>query len=290
MEETKNKPSRKSFIYYFDWAEELLKYPEDLRLKIDNAIKKYVLYQEEPTENEVKYSIFGMIKKQIDRDLDKYINKCRRNSENIKKRWERRSQKPIQENTTVYDRIRPDTNYTDNNNDNNNDNDIIIVELDKSNSMSEIEISDSNSLKEKESVKESVSQKQEINYSNLQDFFNLQMEKENAAISRIQVFTDKRKRAVNARCREYGKEAIFTVIVNASKSDFLNGRNNRNWIASFDWLFLPNNFTKVLEGNYDNKNNNNGYNNQQSFGTGNRGYESPAYKGKIAPDYGLILD
>ena len=40
------------------------------------------------------------------------------------------------------------------------------------------------------------------------------------------------------------------------RSDFLTNRgglNRNNWRASFDWIFAPRNFLKVIEGNYDNK-------------------------------------
>ena len=32
---------------------------------------------------------------------------------------------------------------------------------------------------------------------------------------------------------------------------FLNGQGERHWRASIDWLLKPNNFTKVMEGVYD---------------------------------------
>jgi hypothetical protein len=44
------------------------------------------------------------------------------------------------------------------------------------------------------------------------------------------------------------------MIENASASSFLAGQNRRDWQATFDWLFRPNNFVKVLEGNYKDKN------------------------------------
>ena len=36
-------------------------------------------------------------------------------------------------------------------------------------------------------------------------------------------------------------------------SSFLQGKSNsrRAWVVSFDWFVLPNNFPKVLDGNYD---------------------------------------
>ena len=42
----------------------------------------------------------------------------------------------------------------------------------------------------------------------------------------------------------------------AETSQFLKGKNARNWQANFDWLIKDNNFAKVLDGNYDNKDNN----------------------------------
>ena len=37
----------------------------------------------------------------------------------------------------------------------------------------------------------------------------------------------------------------------AEASSFLKGQNNRNWMASFDWLLKDSNMAKVLDGNYD---------------------------------------
>ena len=34
------------------------------------------------------------------------------------------------------------------------------------------------------------------------------------------------------------------------KSSFLKGKNNRNWVITFDWFIRPNNFIKVIEENY----------------------------------------
>lgn len=64
--------NRTCFLYYKDWAELLLKMPEDLRLRIDDAIKRYVLFAEEPTDKEVLFSMFGIMRQQIDRDDAKW--------------------------------------------------------------------------------------------------------------------------------------------------------------------------------------------------------------------------
>lgn len=61
-----------------------------------------------------------------------------------------------------------------------------------------------------------------------------------------------RSKLLNARIKEYGVEKILEAINNISKSSFLKGQNNKGWIITFDWLIKPNNFLKVLEGNYNN--------------------------------------
>ena len=58
---------------------------------------------------------------------------------------------------------------------------------------------------------------------------------------------------LTARVREYGIDAVREAITKAAQSDFLNGGGGRGFIASFEWIFRPNNFPKVLDGNFDNR-------------------------------------
>lgn len=60
-----------------------------------------------------------------------------------------------------------------------------------------------------------------------------------------------RYKLLNARIKEYGMESVVAAIENIEESSFLKGQNNRNWIITFDWFIRPNNFIKVLEGNYN---------------------------------------
>ena len=61
----------------------------------------------------------------------------------------------------------------------------------------------------------------------------------------------KRLDSLHARIKEYSKDDVLTVIENVKYSDFLKGNNNRNWTADIDWILKPNNFIKILEGNYN---------------------------------------
>jgi len=71
---------------------------------------------------------------------------------------------------------------------------------------------------------------------------------------RVRAMSENRRKAINARIRTHGVDAIKEVFEKAENSDFLKGRNNNNWSANFDWLMKDGNFCKVLDGNYDNKN------------------------------------
>lgn len=56
------------------------------------------------------------------------------------------------------------------------------------------------------------------------------------------------------RIREYGIDDVLRAIENVKGSSFLRGDNKNGWTITFDWFVKPNNFPKVLDGNYDNKN------------------------------------
>lgn len=62
-----------------------------------------------------------------------------------------------------------------------------------------------------------------------------------------------RDRLLKARIKEYGAERILKAVENVRNSDFLLGKNKDGWTITFDWFIRPNNFPKVLDGNYDNK-------------------------------------
>lgn len=94
-----------------------------------------------------------------------------------------------------------------------------------------------------------------IDFVGLMNFFNRTMDETNSIIPRVQSIKGKREGNVRARIKEYGLDKVYEMISKASRSDFLNGKNNKGWRADFSWLFLPTNFQKVLEGNYDNGNN-----------------------------------
>ncbi len=61
----------------------------------------------------------------------------------------------------------------------------------------------------------------------------------------------KRYDMLNARIRSYGIEKVLEAAGNIKNGAFLCGGGKKGWIITFEWFVRPNNFIKVLEGNYD---------------------------------------
>lgn len=82
------------------------------------------------------------------------------------------------------------------------------------------------------------------------------VEEFNRVVSRlpkVTALTPKRRGIIQQRIKEHGREAVSVCFFKAGKSDFLCGVNDRGWMASFDWILKPENFVKILEGNFDSK-------------------------------------
>ena len=62
-----------------------------------------------------------------------------------------------------------------------------------------------------------------------------------------------RYQRISARIKQYGVDEVLMAIDKIKNSDFLQGKNNRGWTITFDWFVMPNNFPKVHDGNYENK-------------------------------------
>ena len=92
---------------------------------------------------------------------------------------------------------------------------------------------------------------------------------------KVRSLSETRKKAIKARLRKYSLDDFRELFEKAEASDFLKGSNSRNWSATFDWLINEQNMTKALEGNYQNRQEENVH------GTGdnqNRGSASDQYR------------
>ena len=100
-----------------------------------------------------------------------------------------------------------------------------------------------------EEIDSSKEEGRKINYQRIADMYNETC----VSFPKIRSLSDARKKAIKARLNTYTEEDFRALFSKAEASDFLKGKNTRNWSATFDWLIQDGNMTKVLEGNYDNK-------------------------------------
>ena len=90
--------------------------------------------------------------------------------------------------------------------------------------------------------------KDRIEYSGIMDAFNSLC----PSLPSVKSLSEARKKAIRARLNSYSEEDILEAFKKAENSDFLKGKNNRNWQANFDWIIKDANMAKILDGNYDN--------------------------------------
>ena len=205
---------------------------------------------------------FSFIKDNIDRNADKYQKKCERNRENIRKRWEKKHAEDTTErtDTTEYERIPSNTNVyeeksripydNDNEYDNDNDNEYDVSKETDNN----IPSKEGLSISENPKV-DPARRCAKIDFAAIKAYWNTKHDQSGSAMRRLTLMSDQRKSNVRARIREYGWDVqkVYKAIDKAMASDFMNGKNGKGWVASFDWMMCPSNFPKVLEGNYDNE-------------------------------------
>ena len=199
---------------------------------------------------------FVFIKDKIDRNQQKYQKKCERNRENIRKRWNKSNTNDTKENeripndTSVYERIPNDTTRYLYDSDSDSDSD------------SDVSKETDNNIPSKEGLSISENPKVDparrcakIDFAAIKEYWNTKHDQSGSSMRRLTLMSDQRKSNVRARIREYGGDVqkVYKAIDKAMASDFMNGKNGKGWVASFDWMMCPSNFPKVLEGNYDNE-------------------------------------
>lgn len=253
-----------SVIYYKRWAKIASQMDDRLRLILFDTLNSYVLDGTLPEEDSPVYWVFLLMLEQLKVDEKRYEEISAKRKDSIKKRWEKKIQKNTND-TKEYkskQKIQKNTNDTLNDNDNDNDNGNISILSDTMDSFKSSPIVEDNIIESKASTStgvdaklvltppESEEKKGKDLSDNVMRFWNHTMI-DPIAIPTIAKMTPKRRSMVNARVKEFGINAVYKAIHRASESSFLNGGGSKGFIADFDWVFRPNNFPKVLEGNYD---------------------------------------
>lgn len=250
---------RESFIFYRDWREALKRLTDNEKVEIYDAIVDYGLDGIEKALSPIADVVMSLIKPQITRDRDKYLQFLEKQRVNGSKggrpsknptvsgknpKNPSLSEKPIglSENpkNPWVSGLKPKNpnNVNDNVNVNVNDN-----------------VNENNNLDNISSVSTDLIEREIVE---VVDFYN-----QTCAICNLpkcMKLSDKRKKQIRARLRESGKEKVFEAITIASQSEFMNGINENGWRADIEFITSANKFLLILEGRYTHRGNGNNYN------------------------------
>lgn len=85
---------KKSFILYADYIKHISKLTDEEAGRLFKAIFDYVNSGETPNLDGMAAMAFSFISNQLDNDLQKYEEICKKRAENIKKRWDKARENP----------------------------------------------------------------------------------------------------------------------------------------------------------------------------------------------------
>ncbi len=204
-----------SFLVYYDNEVVVLRLSDDEAGKLFKSLFSYGREEIKPDFNKkpALAMAFDILSIAIDRDKERYVKRCGANRENGRKGGLAKASNSKQSLTNGKQIL---ANLAD---------------------------------KDKERDMDRDMDKDRIDYQLIADMYN------EICISfpRLTKLSDSRKRAIKARLKQYRIEDFKRLFELAEESSFLKGRNNRNWLANFDWLVKDANMAKVLDENYSDK-------------------------------------
>ena len=257
---------KKSFIMYKNWATLLVGLPEEDVGQIMKAICSKELDKEYEITSQTAQAVFDMMAPQLDEDDAKYQAKCEQGRMYANKRWGNKDEcntnvsemdanpsekngNPSKEDANPSNKNGypsknngypskengyPMPTHSDNDNDNDTDND---NDNDTPNGVYKASAkADARDTRVSRSDVEAVI----TTWNDLPD-----------PVPKVAKMSAQSTRAksLKARISQYGFDEVMRAIENVRNSPFLLGQV-KDFVITFDWFVKPNNFSKVLDGNY----------------------------------------
>ena len=240
---------KQSFIMYKSWATLLVGLSEEEVGQIMKAVCSKELGQEYEITNRTAQAVFNMIAPQLDEDTAKYQAKCEKSKASANKRWGNKeecernanaSEKNANAMPTHSEKMPTHTNalptHGDNDNDSESDNDND-TDIDTPNGVYKASANaDACDTRVSRSDVEAVI----TSWNTLPDPV--------PKVAKLSVQSTRAK-SLKARMSQYGFDEVMRAIENVRNSPFLLGQV-KDFVITFDWFVKPNNFSKVLDGNY----------------------------------------
>lgn len=222
---------RGSMVFYESWIGAIKNLPREVQGEVLTAIIEYGLYGE-TTESlkPITKAMLDLVKPQIDNNNKRYENGCKGGRKKANRNQNETESEPNRNQSKTY-----------------NDK----CKYDKcNNDTKEIELSNDNPTKKETSSFPQVGDK--IDYDRIVNMYH----KACPSYPKLIKLSDKRKAKIRVRFEEmkHDYQTMATIFCKMEASKFLKGDNKNGWKATFDWVLdNANNWVKVLEGQYDNK-------------------------------------
>lgn len=238
---------RESFVFYRSFRDAFRALDKDVRLRMYEAVIDYGLDLVEPHFEGIEKVLWTLIRPQLEANNKRFENGCKggapignqnarkqpRNNRETTEKQPKNNQKQPKNNQK-----QPNVNENENENENVNENENDIRTLKTSFKVSSFGANDAPA-------------DPKIDFEKIKGSWNDEAQKSHSLMPKLRSMQKQRQKQIAARIREYGEEVFFDAMKKAVASDFLNGKNRRGWIASFDWFVKPTNFAKVVDGNYN---------------------------------------
>ena len=236
------KELQKGFVLYYDYRNHLALLKDEERGKLLIALLDYAENGTEPELEGAALMAFSFIRAQMDRDAAKYAQTVQKRREAGKQGG--RPPKPNESNEKQSEAKKangfsekqseakkPDTNTNINLN-------------------TDTTTNTNNNTPPKGGEAPTTSVHDPVPYSVIVNMYHTIAE----SYPKLRTVSESRKRAIAARWKEYKQnlDTFRELFTKAESSLFLKGKNKRNWSADFNWLMNSENMAKVLEGKYDN--------------------------------------
>ena len=270
---------KKSWLFYKTWNNMFLKLPKAEAGELLQAMCALEEGVEFTIENPILEAVFSTIKEQMLANTERFYKEKERRQNASKKGVEARAEKKKQSdnesltnnqpvvnqpltngqpivNQSLTNRL-PNVTYKDKDEDKDEDEDEVEEKDKKTKTVShsslrsecsvpETGFGDSENGQPDEKI---TVEREQTNYKAVVDSYNSLCK----SFPKVTKLSERRRKAIKARLKEYSLAELEKAFALAEESEFLKGANNRNWMASFDWIISDSNLPKVLEGKYANR-------------------------------------
>lgn len=272
---------KKSWLFYKTWNNMFLKLPKAEAGELLQAMCALEEGVEFTIENPILEAVFSTIKEQMLANTERFYKEKEKRQNASKKGVEARAEKKKQSdnesltnnqpivnqsltngqpivNQSLTKRL-PNVTYKDEDKDKDEDE----VEVEEEEKDKKTKTVSHSSLRSECSVPETgfgdsengqpdekiTVEREQTNYKAVVDSYNSLCK----SFPKVTKLSERRRKAIKARLKEYSLAELEKAFALAEESEFLKGANNRNWMASFDWIISDSNLPKVLEGKYANR-------------------------------------